>query len=133
MTAVDVKAIFARHARLDDTYAERSLIAAILFDQRALDRLPELEVDDFADVDLRLLFMAIRNVQAHGADVDASTVLDEIARSDRERGTHGHARLWTCLVETMHRRIATDFAPDEVRWYFDRVRACRARRERFAA
>lgn len=130
---IDVKAIFARELPLSDLYAERSLLAAILFDQRALDRLPDLELDDFTVWQHGQLFKAIRNVQAGGADVTVDSILAELAHYDRAHDTFALEKLSPCIAETMNARVATDFAPDELRWYFERVRCRRTRRERLAA
>lgn len=135
---VDVKRIFAENTMLDDPYAERSLLAAILFDQRALADLAELEVADFFVLQHATIFTAIRNVEAIGADVNVDAVFDELARMDRERGgVRGDSHLLDhcapAIVDLLWSRIVMDAAPDELRWLFDRVRTRRTNRERLAA
>lgn len=64
---------------------EASILGGILLQPDTLGELPTLEVDDFRDLKHRLVFSAMRQLEAKGVAIDSVTIEAEIARM------HGHA------------------------------------------
>lgn len=58
---------------------EASVLGAVLIHPDALGEFPRLEVDDFSDLRHRLVFTAMRNLEAAGRPIDVVTVEAEIA------------------------------------------------------
>jgi replicative DNA helicase len=65
---------------LRDEMTERRLFGAILAEPGAIEWCEHVETDDFSDLHLQYAFMAIRNLQARGEEIDLETVERELLR-----------------------------------------------------
>lgn len=67
---------------------EARVLAEILTNPAALPLAPDLEVYDFTDLRLQAAFIAVRELEASGADIGLLEVADAIAMRDLAMGTH---------------------------------------------
>jgi hypothetical protein len=81
-----------------DTSAERSIIGGVLLRNEVLALIEDLEADDFFDTRNRILFQAIRNLQAAGEPVDVVTLEGEIERAGKLEAV-GMDYLAACALE----------------------------------
>lgn len=63
--------------------AEASILGGILLRNEVLALLEDLEVDDFYDLRHKVVFAAVRNLEAAGRSIDVVTVENEIARAGK--------------------------------------------------
>jgi hypothetical protein len=54
------------------------LFGAILCEPGVLEQCADVEIYDFTNLHLQFAFMALRNVQSRGEEVDVSAVIDEL-------------------------------------------------------
>ena len=66
-----------------DGAAEASILGGVILQPEALGVLEDLEVDDFYDNRHKVVFAAIRNLEARGAPIDVVTLEDEIRRGGK--------------------------------------------------
>ena len=107
-----------------DEDAEQAVIGAILIDNRTLASVPNLEVDDFATGDHKILFTAIRNLEAQGLPIDLVTLGGEIDRWAKVRGLNSmrlDATIGACALRCP--------APENVPHYAEILRRHRTTRE----
>jgi replicative DNA helicase len=91
------------------TELEQSVIGAILIDPATLSLLPSLETQDFARVESRYVWNAIRNLETKGLPVDIVTVGDELGRQGVLE-TVGFAWLGECATKVPTVSNALEYA-----------------------
>jgi replicative DNA helicase len=72
---------------------EASILGGIILRPDSLGELPRLEVDDFLDLRHRVVFTAMRNLEADGRPIDVVTVEAEIAKGEKSEAVGGYAFL----------------------------------------
>jgi len=60
---------------------ERAIVTALVLRPEMLGRAAALEADSFADLHMRAIWCALLNVQARGEVVNATSVIDELAKT----------------------------------------------------
>jgi replicative DNA helicase len=68
---------------------EASILGGILLRPETIGELPRLEVDDFLDLRHRVVFAAMRNLEAAGTPIDIVTVEAEIAKGEKSEAVGG--------------------------------------------
>lgn len=104
-----------------DSNAEQAVIGGVLLNNETLAYLADLEVEDLYDSKCRVVFQAIRNLEAAHRPIDLITLESEIAKDGRLEAIGGVAFLAECSL-----RVPT---VDNVEEYARMVRTHRITRE----
>lgn len=89
---------------------EASILGAILLHNETLSALPKLEPDDFMDLRNRVVFTAMRNLEAAGLPIDVVTIEAEIAKHGKSESVGGFAYLGELVLSVPTVENALEYA-----------------------
>lgn len=93
---------------------EASVLGGIILRPALLAALPALEADDFSDIRSRVVFEAMRNLEAAGRPIDLTTLESELVRAGKLDGAGGVGRLGELALHVP--------TPDNVQHYAREIR-----------
>ena len=85
--------------------AERTIIGAILLDNKAFDECSELQYEDFPLDSHRVIFRTIGKMVSKGVQADTTTLPEFLGRDGQLSSVGGTAYIWS-LTENLPRRLA---------------------------
>ncbi len=92
---------FKASSKLTSPLTELRILSSMIAEIHTLFHCDSLELEDFADLRYRAVFIAIRALQARGEEVHVLAVADEIAARDEQRGTHVFDTVHVAFIGSM--------------------------------